>query len=81
MQVIFVATPALPPALKVKESTEVTRIDRLAKTVTARDLASGKEEVVPYDVLVLSPGAAAIKPPLPGRDLPGIFTMKTIPDM
>lgn len=33
-----------------------------------------------YDALVLSPGASAIKPPLPGVDLPGIFAMKTIPD-
>lgn len=33
-----------------------------------------------YDALVLSPGAFAIKPPLPGIDLPGIFQMKTIPD-
>ena len=49
--------------------------------MTVKDVAAGSEAVVPYDVLVLSPGAAAIKPPLPGIDLPGIFTMKTIPDM
>ena len=54
----------------------VVGIDRDARTVTG---AQGTTR--PYDVLVLSPGAAAIKPPLPGIDLPGIFTMKTIPDM
>lgn len=41
---------------------------------------TGVESTHPYDALVLSPGAAAIKPPLPGVDLPGIFSMKTIPD-
>ena len=33
-----------------------------------------------YDKLVLSPGAAPIRPPLPGIDLPGIFSVRTIPD-
>jgi NADPH-dependent 2,4-dienoyl-CoA reductase/sulfur reductase-like enzyme/rhodanese-related sulfurtransferase len=31
-------------------------------------------------VLVLSPGAVPVKPPLPGIDLPGIFTVRNIPD-
>jgi NADPH-dependent 2,4-dienoyl-CoA reductase/sulfur reductase-like enzyme/rhodanese-related sulfurtransferase len=34
-----------------------------------------------YDALVLSPGARPIKPPLPGIDLPGIFTLRNIPDV
>ena len=51
-----------------------------ARQVVAKDLKSGQESTYPYDALVLSPGAAAIKPPLPGVDLPGIFQMKTIPD-
>lgn len=59
---------------------QVTAIDRAKRTVRTRDLSSGAEVEHPYDVLVLSPGAAAIRPPLPGIDLPGIFTMKTIPD-
>ena len=29
---------------------------------------------------MLAPGARAVRPPLPGIDLPGIFTVKTIPD-
>ena len=34
----------------------------------------------PYDVLVLAPGAAAVRPPLPGVDLPGVFAVRSIPD-
>jgi NADPH-dependent 2,4-dienoyl-CoA reductase/sulfur reductase-like enzyme/rhodanese-related sulfurtransferase len=33
-----------------------------------------------YDKLVLSPGAAPIRPPLPGIDLPGIFSVRTVLD-
>jgi NAD(P)H-nitrite reductase large subunit len=51
-----------------------------AKEVVARHVLTGAEQRHPYDALVLAPGAAAIKPPLPGVDLPGIFQMKTVPD-
>mmetsp|Transcript_20799 Transcript_20799/g.52880 ORF Transcript_20799/g.52880 Transcript_20799/m.52880 type:complete len:603 (-) Transcript_20799:157-1965(-) len=80
---LLVATPAKFNNwfnIKVRESTEVISINREAKTVVAKDLKTGKEETHSYDKLVLAPGAAAIKPPLPGVDLPGIFAMKTIPD-
>jgi Glucose-6-phosphate dehydrogenase, NAD binding domain/Glucose-6-phosphate dehydrogenase, C-terminal domain len=33
-----------------------------------------------YDTLVLSPGAAPVRPPLPGIDVPGIFPVRTVPD-
>ena len=33
-----------------------------------------------YDALVLSPGAAPIRPPLPGVELPGVFAVRSIPD-
>jgi hypothetical protein len=51
-----------------------------AKTVTARNVVTGEQRSHAYNALVLSPGAAALKPPLPGVDLPGIFSVKTIPD-
>lgn len=51
-----------------------------AKEVVARHVLTGAEQRHSYDALVLAPGAAAIKPPLPGVDLPGIFQMKTVPD-
>jgi NAD(P)H-nitrite reductase large subunit len=50
------------------------------KTVVARNVNTGQEATYPYDKLVLAPGAAAVKPPLPGVDLPGVFQMKTVPD-
>jgi len=46
----------------------------------SEELATGEVTTEPYDKLVLSPGAAPIRPPLPGIDLPGIFSVRTVPD-
>jgi NADPH-dependent 2,4-dienoyl-CoA reductase/sulfur reductase-like enzyme/rhodanese-related sulfurtransferase len=64
----------------VHTDTEVTAIDRAAGTITARDLRTGSVRQERYDVLVLSPGAAPIRPPLPGVDLPGVFAVRGISD-
>lgn len=69
--------------IEVRTRHEVTAIDRARRTVRVRDLdaAGGPvERDEPYDALVLAPGAAPIRPPLPGIDLPGIFAVRTIPD-
>ena len=66
--------------IEVHTDTEVTGIDRSACTITMRDARTGNVRTERYDVLVLSPGAAPIRPPLPGVDLPGIFAVRTIPD-
>ena len=59
---------------------EVVTIDREASEVEVRDLASGRSYRQHYDALVLAPGAAPLRPTLPGIDLPGIFTLRNIPD-
>ena len=59
---------------------EAIGISPSEKTVQLRDVASGEVSSESYDKLVLSPGAASIRPPLPGIDLPGIFPVRTVPD-
>jgi NADPH-dependent 2,4-dienoyl-CoA reductase/sulfur reductase-like enzyme/rhodanese-related sulfurtransferase len=66
--------------IRVFTDTEVTRIDRGASTITVRDLKTGVERVEHYDALVLAPGAAPIRPPLPGVDRAGVFAVRSIPD-
>lgn len=66
--------------IEVRTLNEVTSIDREANEVVVRDHSSGQEYREHYDALVLSPGAAPIRPPLKGIDLPGIFTLRTVPD-
>lgn len=59
---------------------EVLAIDRAKQTIRLRDLQAGAERDERYDTLVLAPGAAPIRPSVPGVDLPGIFAVRTIPD-
>ncbi|MGE5218317.1 MAG: FAD-dependent oxidoreductase, partial [Chloroflexota bacterium] len=66
--------------INVLTETEVTGIDRDACTIVVRDMRTGHTRLERYDVLVLSPGAAPIRPALPGVDLPGVFAVRTIPD-
>lgn len=54
--------------LDVRVRTEAVAIDREARTVTARDLATGEESVLAYDALVLSPGSVPIRPPMEGGE-------------
>ena len=67
-------------AVDARTNCEAISIDPKKKTVDLRDVKTGKVTTEPYDKLVLSPGAAPIRPPLPGIDLPGIFSVRTVPD-
>jgi NADPH-dependent 2,4-dienoyl-CoA reductase/sulfur reductase-like enzyme len=66
--------------IEVHTDTEVMAIDRAARTITVHDLRGGTTRRERYDALVLSPGAAPIRPPLPGVDAPGVFAVRSIPD-
>lgn len=59
---------------------EATAVDFDNKTVTVKDLNQGNTYTETYDELVIACGADAIKPPIPGISLPGIYTLKSIPD-
>ncbi|WP_029896257.1 FAD-dependent oxidoreductase [Desulfohalovibrio reitneri] len=61
-------------------NTECLAIDRKAKTVRLRDNASGREEDLSYDTLVLATGATPFVPPVPGTDLPGVRTIADLHD-
>ncbi|MDD2998488.1 MAG: FAD-dependent oxidoreductase, partial [Candidatus Riflebacteria bacterium] len=67
--------------IDVRTKNEVLRIDRAKKEVAVKDLRTGREYTESYDYLILSPGASAIKPPIAGVDLPGIFSLRNLEDM
>jgi NADPH-dependent 2,4-dienoyl-CoA reductase/sulfur reductase-like enzyme/rhodanese-related sulfurtransferase len=80
---LLVATPQLFRErfnIDVHTETEVVSIDRDRRELTVENLVSGTTRNESYDVLVLSPGAAPIRPPLPGVDLAGVFAVRSIPD-
>ena len=67
--------------IDVRVRSTVTRIDRVAKTVHVRETDGGLEYDEPYDVLLLAPGAAPLKPPVPGIDSPRVLTLRNLDDV
>ena len=65
--------------IDVRVNQEVTAIDLAGKAVTVRT-ADGREYTETYDKLLLSPGASPVRPPLPGIDTKGIFTLRNVAD-
>jgi NADPH-dependent 2,4-dienoyl-CoA reductase/sulfur reductase-like enzyme/rhodanese-related sulfurtransferase len=66
--------------IEVRNESEVVAINRERREIHVHNLRTGEFYWEQYDALVLAPGAAPLRPPLPGIDLPGIFTLRTIPD-
>ena len=67
--------------LDVRTRSNVESIDRQSKRLYVRDLASDRQYDESYDKLILAPGAAPLLPPIPGIDLPGIFTLRNLEDV
>ncbi|MER3388860.1 MAG: FAD-dependent oxidoreductase [Microcella sp.] len=53
-------------ALDVRTRTEAVSVDREARAVAVRDLRTGEQTSLPYDALILSPGASPVRIPVPG---------------
>ena len=64
--------------LDVRVNDEVVAIDRIGHTVSTRSTVSGEDDVIAYDKLVLSMGAAPVRPPIPGYDR--VRTLRTVED-
>lgn len=67
--------------IDVRTRCEAIAISPQDKTVQLRNVVTGAVTTESYDKLVLSPGATPITPPLPGIDLPGVFRVRTVPDV
>lgn len=59
---------------------EVTSVDTENQTVSGKHTETGETFTYPYDRLLVATGVRAIVPNWEGKDLPGIHTLKTIPD-
>jgi len=67
--------------LDVRVLTDVLSIDRTAREVEVRDIATGRVWRQGYDALILSTGASPLRPPIPGIEREGHFTVRSIPDV
>ena len=80
---LIVNTPAKYMGLtgaKVQTGIEVTRVDAAGKKVTGKNLQTGESTEYTYDKLIIASGASPIVPGFEGKDLPGVYTMRTPDD-
>ncbi len=79
---LLVQTPEAMKArfnIDVRNNSEVVKVDPSKKTVTVQSKLMGSYEES-YDYLILSPGAKALRPNIPGIGSDKIFTLRNIPD-
>ena len=68
--------------IEVRTESEVTAIDRTAKTVRVKRRADDTEYEERYDTLILSPGAEPIRPKsIEGADRENVFTVRSVADI
>ncbi len=67
--------------IDVRIEHQVLQIEADKKVVHVRNVHTGEIYHESYDKLLLSTGGNPIRPSLPGVDLPGVFTLRTLPDM
>lgn len=65
--------------IDVRIMSEVASLNPAKKTVFVKT-NEGSEYIESYDKLLLSPGASPVRPPLPGIDSEGIFTLRNVAD-
>ena len=66
--------------VEVRTGKEAIALDAEKKEVTVKDVQTGNTEVCSYDKLVLAVGASPAELPIEGKELPGVFTMRTPDD-
>ena len=79
---LLLQTPASLHArfrLDVRVNTEVLAINPNKKTVAIKNLGSHEAHEIDYDKLILSPGASAVIPPIPGIERG--MTLRTVEDV
>lgn len=80
---LIVNTPQKYSALtgvEVRTGKEAIALDAQKKEVTVRDVQTGNTEVCSYDRLVIAVGASPAELPIEGKDLDGVFRMRTPDD-
>lgn len=67
--------------MTIRNFSEVIKINKDKKTIEVKNHKTGEIYEETYDILVLSPGANPIKPPITGiNDCNNLFTLRNIPD-
>lgn len=68
--------------IDVRVQNEVIAIHRDKKTIEVKNLITGDQYEESYDYVIISTGAAPLKPRIPGLDMAtNVFTLRNIPDV
>lgn len=67
--------------IELRLNCSVVSIDASNQQIKILDEKSSTFFNIPYTSLLLSPGASAITPDIEGAKLPGVFTLRNIPDL
>jgi NADPH-dependent 2,4-dienoyl-CoA reductase/sulfur reductase-like enzyme len=74
------ATARRERGVDVRTRHAAVSLEAAAHRVLVRSLDGGGDEMLTWDRLVLATGASAIRPPVPGITLPGVFTLRELTD-
>jgi NADPH-dependent 2,4-dienoyl-CoA reductase/sulfur reductase-like enzyme/rhodanese-related sulfurtransferase len=66
--------------VELRTGHEAIAIDPVARRLVVRDLASGRDEAIPWDRLILAPGATPLRPPVPGAHARNVHTLRDLRD-
>ncbi len=64
--------------IQVIPKVEALGINRKEKKIDIRHLDGDRQETLAYDTLVIATGATPFRPPIPGADLPRVFTISNL---
>lgn len=68
-------------SIDIRLRSELLKINRQQHEVDVRDIQRNTVYKLPYDKLILAQGAESFRPPIPGINLPHVYTLQTIPDL
>ncbi|MDR1762475.1 MAG: FAD-dependent oxidoreductase [Dysgonamonadaceae bacterium] len=66
--------------IDVRINNEALSVNSKDKTLTVKNLQTGKTYTEKFDKLILSPGASPARPPIDGMNSKRVFTLRNIPD-
>lgn len=64
--------------IEIIPKVEALGINRKEKKLNIRHLDDNRQETLAYDTLVIATGATPFRPPIPGADLPRVFTVSNL---
>jgi NADPH-dependent 2,4-dienoyl-CoA reductase/sulfur reductase-like enzyme/rhodanese-related sulfurtransferase len=64
--------------VSIRTEMEALAIDRVNRKIQVKDLKNGEVGFMPYDDLVLATGATPFRLPIPGNDLPRVYTVANL---